>query len=298
LEVGYVGRILRNEYQAIDLSSVPFMTTLGGETFANAFTNLFNALCGQNTAVDKCANNPASSVPVQAFFESAFAMPANAPGAILQNGNWVSNFCSTNGATSCTTAVAANQGGNIKNANVFNTWALLPMTFGAATTLNSKGVPVGIPTVYSQNQLNSIFMETSMGWGNYNGAIVSFTARDWHGVTARSNFTWSHPLGTGDTTQATTQPASPILLTFAMGMDRNRLITGSYTTCHFSTSPHISRGTTGSSVTCSADGRLLRCSPLIAALPFSSATTMRTVSRHGEKSRVPRDLALPARTPS
>ena len=39
LEVGYVGRILRNEYQAIDLSSVPFMTTLGGETFANAFTS-------------------------------------------------------------------------------------------------------------------------------------------------------------------------------------------------------------------------------------------------------------------
>lgn len=209
LEVGYVGRILRNEYQAIDLSSVPFMTTLGGETFANAFTNLFNALCGQNTAVDKCANNPASSVPVQAFFESAFAMPANAPGAILQNGNWVSNFCSTNGATSCTTAVATNQGGNIKNANVYNTWSLLPMTFGAATALNSKGVPVGIPTVYSQNQLNSIFMETSMGWGNYNGAIVSFTARDWHGVTARSNFTWSHSLGTGDTTQATSSTSVP-----------------------------------------------------------------------------------------
>jgi hypothetical protein len=209
LELGYVGRILRNEYQAIDLSSVPFMTTLGGETFASAFTNLFSALCGQNTPVDKCANNPASSVPVQAFFESAFAMPANAPGAILQNGNWVSSFCSSNSATSCTAAVAANQGGNIKNANVYNTWSLLPMTFGAPTALNSKGVPMGNPTVYSQNQLNSMFMETSMGWGNYNGAIVTLTARDWHGVTARSNFTWSHSLGTGDTTQATSSTSVP-----------------------------------------------------------------------------------------
>jgi hypothetical protein len=64
-------------------------------------------------------------------------------------------------------------------------------------------------SVYSQNQLNSVFMETSTGWGNYNGAIVSLTARDWHGVTARSNFTWSRSLGTGDTTQATSSTSVP-----------------------------------------------------------------------------------------
>jgi hypothetical protein len=214
LEVGYVGRILRNEYQAIDLSSVPFMTTLGGETLATAFTNLFNALCGQNTAVDQCANNAPSSVPVQAFFESAFAMPANSPGSFqISPGNWVSKYCFNTTAgvpySSCTVAVATKQASNIKNAFVYNTWSGLPMTFGAATALNSKGMPIGIPTVYSQNQLNSIFMETSMGWGNYNGAIVSFTARDWHGVTARSNFTWSHSLGTGDTTQATSSTSVP-----------------------------------------------------------------------------------------
>ena len=208
LEVGYIGRILRNEYQAIDLSSVPFMTTLGGETFANAFTNLFNALCGQNSPVDKCANNSPSSVPVQAFFESAFAMPAGSPGSFqISPGNWVSTYCQT--FTSCSAAVASNQGSNIKNASVYPVWAGLPMTFGNATSLNSKGVPVGIPTVYSQNQLNSIFMETSLGWGNYNGAIVSLTARDWHGMTARSNFTWSRSLGTGDTTQATSSTSVP-----------------------------------------------------------------------------------------
>ena len=208
LELGYVGRILRNEYQAIDLSSVPFMTTLGGESFATAFTNVYHALCGTG-AGGVCANNPASSVPTQAFFESVFAMPANAPGAILQNGNWVSSFCSTNGATTCTAAVVASQGSNIKNVLLYPMWSTLPMTFGTATALNSKGIPTAIPTVYSQNQLNSVFMETSMGWGNYNGAIVSLTARDWHGVTARSNFTWSRSLGTGDTTQATSSTSVP-----------------------------------------------------------------------------------------
>lgn len=208
LEVGYVGRILRNEYQAIDLSSVPFMTTLGGESFATAFTNVYKALCGTG-AGGVCANNPASSVPVQAFFENAFAMPAGAPGSIVQNGNTVSAFCATNGAASCTAAVVASQGSNFKNVLLYPMWSTLPMTFGQATPVNSKGMPTALSSVYSQNQLNSIFMETSMGWGNYNGAIVSLTARDWHGVTARSNFTWSRALGTGDTTQATSSTSVP-----------------------------------------------------------------------------------------
>jgi hypothetical protein len=209
LEVGYVGRILGNEYQAIDLSSVPFMTTLGGESFATAFTNIYTALCGPAPG-GVCANNPASTVPTQAFFESAFAMPANAPGAIqTASGNWVSSFCSTNGATSCTVAVVASQGTNIKNVLLYPMWSTLPMTFGNATPLNSKGIPMAFPSVYSHNQLNSVFMETSMGWGNYNGAIVSLTARNWHGITARSNFTWSRSLGTGDTTQATSSTSVP-----------------------------------------------------------------------------------------
>lgn len=199
LEVGYVGRILRNEYQAIDLSSVPFMTTLGGESFATAFTNVYKALCGPAPG-GVCAGNPAASVPTQAFFESGFAMPAGSPGSIVQNGQTVSSFCATKGATSCTAAVVANQGSNIKNGLLYPLWSGLPMTFGTGSV---------IPTVYSQNQLNSIFMETSMGWGNYNGAIVSLTARDWHGVTARSNFTWSRSLGTGDTTQATSSTSVP-----------------------------------------------------------------------------------------
>lgn len=205
LEMGYVGRILRNEYQAIDLSSVPFMTTLGGESFANAFTNVYKALCGTG-AGGVCANNPASSVPVQPFFEAAFAMPANAPGAIqLPSGNWVSSFCTS----SCTAAVVASQSSNIKNVLLYPMWSTLPMTFGQATPVNSKGIPTALSSVYSQNQLNSVFMETSMGWGNYNGAIVSLTARNWHGITARSNFTWSRSLGTGDTTQATSSTSVP-----------------------------------------------------------------------------------------
>jgi len=198
LEVGYIGRILRNEYQAIDLSSVPFMTTLGGESFATAFSNLYTELCGPAPG-GVCPKNPVSPVTTQAFFESAFAMPANSPGAFQNgSGNWVSTYCQ--GSASCTAAVVAKQGSNIKNGLLYPMWSVLPMTFGTAAPIS---------TVYSQNQLNSVFMETSMGWGNYNGAIVSLTARDWHGMTARSNFTWSRSLGTGDTTQATSSTSVP-----------------------------------------------------------------------------------------
>jgi hypothetical protein len=36
-----------------------------------------------------------------------------------------------------------------------------------------------------------------MGYGNYNAGFVSFTARDWHGLGARSNFTWGRAFGIG-----------------------------------------------------------------------------------------------------
>ena len=41
-----------------------------------------------------------------------------------------------------------------------------------------------------------IYETTSLGWGNYNGAFLSFTFRDCHGLTARSNLTFSKTLGT------------------------------------------------------------------------------------------------------
>ena len=44
LEVGYIGRIIRNEMLSLNLDSVPYMTTLGGQTFANAFAQTYFAV--------------------------------------------------------------------------------------------------------------------------------------------------------------------------------------------------------------------------------------------------------------
>jgi hypothetical protein len=44
---------------------------------------------------------------------------------------------------------------------------------------------------------------TSLGFGNYNALFLTHHIRDFHGVTATSNFTWGRALGMGTTSQAT-----------------------------------------------------------------------------------------------
>src|SRR5208282_4423767 len=85
VEVGYIGRIIRNEYQPYDLNNVPYMITQGGQSFAQAWANVIK---GTNFGA-----NPAGVTP-QAFFETAL-------------GGKTSPYCS--GFTSCTAAFAANE---------------------------------------------------------------------------------------------------------------------------------------------------------------------------------------------
>lgn len=249
LEVGYIGRRIRNEYQAMELSSVPYMTTLGGQEFVGAFDYLYQQLAnpayggaglnsktigtgggGAGTCTTGSTTCPISAQP---FFESAFTMPAGSPGSFVLNGRTVSNYCS--GFLSCTAAVAAKQASNIAGnssntglatitANgvlLYNMWNGMPMTFGNATcpSCSAAAVPPAFASLYAQSQLNSISMETSNGYGNYNAAIVSLTVPNWHGLSARSNFTWGRSLGSGDYNQSTssTSIADPFDLARAYG---------------------------------------------------------------------------------
>jgi Carboxypeptidase regulatory-like domain len=197
VEVGYIGRRIRNEFQPFNLDTVPYMTTLGGQTFADAFKNLFLEMCGP---VPTCAAPPAAAlnaVKPQPFFETVMGGPT-------------SPFCRTavGGVTpaNCTAAVALNQSSNIRSTLVYSLWNALASStsWTLGRTLPSSNPPggcaAGSPVC---NQLTSIFMEAANGYGNYNAAFVTMSIRDWHGMTAQSNFTWSHTLGTGAVTQAT-----------------------------------------------------------------------------------------------
>jgi hypothetical protein len=167
-EFGYIGRIIHNEFQLVNLDAVPTMYTLGGESFATAFANTYNAVSAGGT--------PA----VQPFFEAAL-------------GGATSGYCT--GYSSCTAAVASKQKSQITATQVYTLWSTLSNAKGWAL---GRTLPDSAPA-----QTASIYETTSLGHSNYNGAYFSLTMKDWHGITARSNFTWSRSLGDVGLSQST-----------------------------------------------------------------------------------------------
>jgi len=176
LEVGYLGRILRDEYMNINLDQIPTMLTLNGQSFAQAYATLYQAYCGLQTS---CAGNAA--IPAQPFFESAL-------------GGSTSPYCT--GFASCTAALIAKEGnngtGNFSSQSLYTMWNHIGAAMGA---LGQTSSPFYQSTIGS-TQATSVQMSGAFGRGNYNAAIVSLTARQWRGVTLNTNFTWSRSMGT------------------------------------------------------------------------------------------------------
>ncbi len=170
-EVGYIGRILRNEFQQTNVDAVPFMTTLNGQSFSQAFANVYWQLWSGVSP---------SAVASQPFFESAFG------------GN-----CT--GYANCTSMIATSQKSNITTTRVYDMWSAMSKlsSWTLGRTMPSAALAGG------QAQMSSFELINSDGWSNYNGAFFSLKFRDWHGLTAVSNFTWNRSLGTGAYTQST-----------------------------------------------------------------------------------------------
>jgi hypothetical protein len=189
IEVGYIGRLIRHELTDLDLNAVPYMTTLNGQSFDKAYAALYTGICG--LAGGACAGN-AYTGAAQPFFEAAMGGPTSA-------------YCT--GFANCTAAVASKQASNIKVGGVYDMWFNLATqtSWSLGRTLPASNPPGGCVVSASSvcQQLTSIAMSLSNGYGNYNAAFASFNLRDWHGMTGRSNFTWGRALGTGATTQST-----------------------------------------------------------------------------------------------
>ncbi len=173
MEVGYIGRMIRNEMLPINLDSVPYMTTLGGQTFANAFAQTYFAVAAGGT--------PAA----QPFFESALGGTSGA-------------YCA--GFASCTAAVASKNATAIKNTAVSDLWTALYKAPGwtLGRSLVAQPLATGQPS-----QGYTYLLNTALGYGNYNALFITHRIQDFHGVSATSNFTWGRALGTGTTSQAT-----------------------------------------------------------------------------------------------
>jgi len=165
-----MGKKATNIFEEINLDSVPYMMTAGGQQFAKAWANMYISICGFGPT---CANN-AYTGGVQPFFEAALT-----PG---------SGYCAT--FTNCTAAVASKQLSNFQNTTVSAMWA----TLNAAT-----GWTLGRTMLSSQ--ATAFNTTTSLGFSNYNAAFVSLHFRDLHGFSGLANFTYGKSLGTGEIAQ-------------------------------------------------------------------------------------------------
>ena len=205
LELGYIGRRITHEYQPININAVPYMMTLGGQRFDNAYANVVLQYCGGLAAMGggNCAGN-AGAVTPQAFFETSLAG---------------TGYCT--GYASCTAAVVANEGGNIAQQQVWSMWSDLDSGVGCpsggCTSVNGgngafafprsmMNTPITGSSFGGNGQLTSgVGVNASVGYGNYNAGFVILKMADWKGLTMQSNFTWSKALGTGALVQATSE---------------------------------------------------------------------------------------------
>jgi hypothetical protein len=170
-EAGYIGRIIRNEAQNVNIDAVPYMTTQGGQTFAQAYAATYFALAANNFAAS-------TAVPAQPFFETAL-------------GGANSSYCK--GSPNCTAKLVSQATPSFfQNTQVSNIWK----------TLNSASSWTLGNTMLDTNQMSSTTLIGSLGYGNYNALFLTYRVRDYHGITAISNFTWGRSLGTAAQTQA------------------------------------------------------------------------------------------------
>ena len=197
LQVGYIGRLIHHEYQPVNLNAVPYMMSVGGQQFQNAYANLEKALGCATSAAACGANVPAAgsaayasyinSVAKQPFFEAAMAGTGACSGVVSGTATPYAN---------CTAAVLDSQLSNLETQAVWSMWSTLDNGefYFKPTMLNNTGE-------YS----SGVALNASTGYGNYNGGFISFGTHDWHGLTMQNNFTWSKALGTGAVVQASSE---------------------------------------------------------------------------------------------
>ncbi len=155
LELGYTGRWAKHIFTGIDINDVPWMMKLGGQTFANAWNNLFFAETGNK------------ALTPQPFLEAALAG---------------SSYCS--GFSSCTAAVAAHEQPYIKTDDMTDLWADLDSSF-----------VFGHNTVPFMNQDTWTYNDTSLGFANYQAFVATLTKHTGKGFTFNGNLTYGHDLG-------------------------------------------------------------------------------------------------------
>jgi len=157
LEIGYIGRHTTNIYNPLEVNGVPWMMTLNGQSYAQAY----DAIAGELAA--------GATVAPQPFLESALTG---------------SSFCAAPN-TSCTAGVVAKYGSSFRNQQVTTVWNGIQPSFH-----------FGPATAASSQVSSTFFYWASAGWSNYNAGFISYHTRSFAGLTLDANLTFAHSLDT------------------------------------------------------------------------------------------------------
>jgi len=168
LEVGYAGKWMKHTYLGMNNDGVPYMLSLGGQSFAQAYNQLYQA------------DRAGTAIAPQPFIETAFG--ANNP------------YCAT--FASCSAAVLAKEGaGGTANITYQAVYPLF-QDLDRKKVWNFPGC-VGCPILSEDLQgYHGIDVSTTNGFGNYQAGFLSVQKRTGHGLTLSGNLTWSHTLNT------------------------------------------------------------------------------------------------------
>jgi hypothetical protein len=191
VEVGYIGRLIHHEYIMENPNVIPYMMSLGGQSFASAYLAVEGAF-GCATSASQCAKSttPTATITPQPFFEAALAG---------------TGYCT--GQPSCTAALIKNQASNFRSQNVFSIWQALDNNTGT-NGFNFPRSLMGTPTSNAQyggagQVVTGLSIGTPNGYSNYHGGYVSFKTSNFHGLTFQENLTISKAMGLNAYTQST-----------------------------------------------------------------------------------------------
>ncbi len=203
MEIGYIGRLINNEYLPINLNAVPYMMTKGGQTFAKAYANTVIGVLRQRKSQEHGRRELRSAMRLQSL-RSRSSRPRWRVLATATASPTAPRPLSPTRATMAR-AISPSQ----------NVWSLYSDLDNGGFNFprSMMNTPLNCPTgseIGCQRQLTSgVGMNASIGYGNYNALFVTLKSQDWHGVTMQSNFTWSKALGTGAVVQATSGATPP-----------------------------------------------------------------------------------------
>ena len=155
MEVGFIGRKARDLYQKIDTNQIPYMYTMNGQSFAQAYDATQTAIVA------------GASPAVQPFWEAAL-------------GGTGSNYCK--GFASCTAAVVANEKGSFAIRDVFTVFSDLDPEWVSGSFLPST------------NQYAGSDVTASRGKSSYAAMFVSLRKAMTQGIQFDANYTLSKSL--------------------------------------------------------------------------------------------------------